>query len=508
MLEGAGDAIATLRRARYDASARRDTMPLSLRKTQGRVTWASNLGEEIETTGFTRADKARFAGRLAQETDIARALFAQDRFSRDGHMLGFEVESWIVDHNYAPSSINQHLLETLNNPLVVPELSRFNIELNCDPLPLEGGALTQAYDALTGLWTACNDVAHRLDANLVMIGTLPTIRDEDLMLANMSPLNRYYALNKEVLRLRGGRPMRVDIAGRDHLISEHKDVMLEAATTSFQIHLKAPADLAHLYYNASIAISGPILAACGNAPFLFGKALWEETRIPLFEQAVKVPGPARVCMGSGYASRSLIEVFEENLRDYDALLPIAYDDPPEAMRHLRLHNGVIWRWNRPLIGFDDGGAPHFRIEHRILPAGPTFIDMIANAALYLGLVRAIALAGECGTGGLTFVDARQNFYAAARLGLDARLVWPGEGEIAAGRLLLERLIPAARGGLADLGVAEADFLDVIEARVKTGQTGAAWQRKALEARGGDLYSMMAAYCERQRSGAPVHQWGA
>ncbi len=468
------------------------------------------MGEEIKTTGFTPADKARFTGRLAEETGIARRLYEADAFSRDGHMVGFEIETWIVDHNYAPSSINLNVLEALDHPLVVPELSRFNLELNCAPFRLAGDALTQAHESLTRLWATCNDVAHRLDANLVLIGTLPTIRDADLTLANMSPLNRYYALNQEVLRLRGGAPLHVNIAGRDRLASVHQDVMLEAATTSFQIHLKAPADLAHLYYNASVAASGPILAACGNAPFLFGKALWEETRIPLFEQAVKVPGPARVSMGSGYATRSLIEIFEENLRDYDALLPMAFDDPPEAMRHLRLHNGVIWRWNRPLVGFDESGAPHLRIEHRILPAGPTFIDMMANAALYLGLARALAMAGRGaggnGAGGLAFNDARRNFYSAARFGLDAKLDWPGAGETAADRLLLERLIPDARAGLHDLGVAEDGFLDIVEARVRTRQTGAAWQRNALEARGGDLYGLMAAYCERQRSGAPVHQW--
>lgn len=465
------------------------------------------MGEEIRTIGFTVEDKALFTARLAQETEIARALLAADKFSRAGHMLGFEIEAWIVDHNYFPASINQLLLEALNNPLVVPELSKFNLELNCAPLTLEGDALGGAYDALTEVWAHCNAVAHRLDANLVMIGTLPTIRDEDLSIDNMSPLNRYYALNSEVLRLRGGRPLRVDILGREHLVSEHRDVMLEAATTSFQVHLKSPANLAHLYYNASIAASAPILAASGNAPFLFGKALWEETRIPLFEQAVDVPGPSRVCLGSGYVTDSLLEIFEENARDYDALLPIAFDDGPEAMRHLRLHNGVIWRWNRPLIGFDDDGAPHLRVEHRILPAGPSFVDMMANAALYLGLARALALSGDNGTGGLSFEAARRNFYTAARHGLEAALTWPGEGEIGAGRLLLERLIPAARQGLADLGVDDPrGYLDVIEARVRAGQTGAVWQRKALAACDGDLFAMMAAYCEGQRSGAPVHEW--
>jgi hypothetical protein len=470
------------------------------------------MGEEIETTGFTRDDFVRFADRLAEETEIARNLFLADGFSRSGHMLGFEIECWILDHNYFPASINQRLLEILSHPLVVPELSRFNVELNCEPLPLTGDVLDRAARALSQLWAECNAVAHTLDANMVMTGTLPTIRDEDLTLANMSPLNRYYALNREVLRQRRGRALRVDIAGREHLVSEHRDVMLEAATTSFQIHLKAPADLVQLYYNASIAISGPVLAACGNAPFLFGKCLWEETRIPLFEQAVAVPSASkasrRVSMGSGYLTDSCFELFEQNRREYPVLLPMSYDEPPAALRHLRLHNGTIWRWNRPLIGFDHDGAPHLRIEHRVLPAGPTICDMIANAALYLGLARYVALSSQGGAGGLSFADALRNFYAAARHGLDATTVWPGAGAIGVDMLLLEQLIPKAREGLADLGVDDRDgpFLDIVEARVRSRQTGACWQRKAFEAHGRDVYKLMAAYCERQRSGAPVHQW--
>ena len=464
------------------------------------------MGEEIETVGFTQEDKTRFAERLAHETNLARRLFADGAFSQDGYELGFEIEAWILDHNYFPAPINQRLLERLNNPLAVPELSRFNLELNCVPLKLSGGALANALASLSRLWRDCNNVAHGLDANLVMIGTLPTIREEDLTLGNMSPLNRYTALNAEVLRQRGGRPLRIDIAGRDHLVSQHHDLMMEAATTSFQIHLKTPAQYAHLFYNASIAASGPILAASGNAPFLFGRSLWEETRIPLFEQAVVVPGAPRVSMGSGYASESCLELFEENLRDYSALLPMAFDAPPQALRHLRLHNGAIWRWNRPLIGFDENGAPHLRVEHRVLPAGPTLIDMIANAALYLGLVRSLAFSSHAGTDGLAFEDALRNFYAAARHGLDARLVWPGLGDIGADRLLLDHLLPAARDGVADFGLDAQKFLDVVEARIHARQTGAVWQRKAFEARGSSVYELMAAYCERQRSGAPAHEW--
>jgi gamma-glutamyl:cysteine ligase YbdK (ATP-grasp superfamily) len=465
------------------------------------------MGEEIGATGFTDADRAQFARRLTQETAHLRKLFATNGFACSGHTIGFEIETWIVDHNYFPAPVNTQLLAALNDPLVVPELSRFNLEFNCAPLPLEGEALSKAHDAFVEIWDRCNAVTHRLDAVLVMIGTLPTIRDEDMSYDNITPANRYHALNNEILRQRGGRPIRIDIAGAERLVSEHRDIMLEAATTSFQVHLKSPADLAHLYYNASIAVSGAVLAACGNAPFLFGKALWEETRIPLFEQAVVLKGPARVSMGAGYVENSLLEIFEENARDYDVLLAMSYDEPQDEMRHLRLHNGVIWRWNRPLIGFDDDGAPHLRIEHRILPAGPSLIDMIANAALYLGLARHLAMQGGNGAAGLTFANASRNFYASARYGLDASLIWPGVGEIAADRLLLETLIPAAREGLADFGVIDTrGYLDVIEQRVRRRQTGAAWQRKALAARNGDLYAMMAAYCEKQRSGAPVHEW--
>ncbi len=464
------------------------------------------MGEEIKAGAFTEEDVTRFQRRLEAETALARELFEADAFSQDGYAFGFEIESWILDHSFFPAPVNQQLLERLNDPLAVPELSRFNLELNSEPLALGKDMLSRSLSSLEALWRRCNQAAHGLDANLVLIGTLPTIREEDLTLDNISPLNRYYALNAEVLRRRGGAPLRIDIDGRDRLVSEHYDVMMEAATTSFQIHLKTPARLAHRFYNASVAASGPILAACGNAPFLFGRTLWEETRIPLFEQAVVVPGPARVSLGSGYAQASCLEFFEENLRDYSALLPIAFDEPPETLRHLRLHNGVIWRWNRPLIGFDDGNSPHFRIEHRILPAGPSLVDMIANAALYLGLARHLALGSANGDGGLPFEAARANFYAAARHGLEARLCWPGVGEMGARDLLSDLLLPAARRGLSDFGLDAQEFLDIVEARIHSGRTGAAWQRAAFEAHGRSHYELMAAYCERQRSGAPAHEW--
>ena len=231
------------------------------------------MGEEITATEFRPQEFRRFLECLTRETHLAEEWRDAGRFENERYVLGFEVEAWLLDHNYFPHSINERFLATLDDPLVVPELSRFNVELNCTPLPVGGATFRRAEAELNSLWQRCNTTAHGLDANIVMIGTLPTIREEDLSLENISPLKRYTALNTQVLRQRGGKPIKIDIAGPEHLTAEHGDVMLEAATTSFQVHLLVPASLAHNYYNASLMVSGPALAAAVNAPFLFDKLL-------------------------------------------------------------------------------------------------------------------------------------------------------------------------------------------------------------------------------------------
>jgi hypothetical protein len=403
--------------------------------------------------------------------------------------------------------------------MVVPELSKFNVELNGTPQVLGPGALIRLEAELAATWRHCMAVADELGAALVMIGILPTITEPDLCLANMSPLNRYHALNRQVMRARRGRPITVDISGREHLLTKHHDVMLEAATTSFQVHLQVPASRAARYYNASLVLSAPIVAACGNSPFLFGRDLWDETRVPLFEQAVslgrKSPSmhdPAhRVTFGGGYVRASLLECFAENETFYPCLLPIAFCDGAATLEHLRLHNGTIWRWNRPLIGFDEHGAPHFRIEHRALPSGPSVLDMISNAALYFGLAHHFAGCEVAPESRLPFERARENFYRAARDGLVSQLEWLDGIKIESRALLLDELLPAARNGLSGLGLEPGEidrYLGVIEARVRSGQTGAAWLRRRLSACGGDLAELTAAYLAHQRTGVPAHEWPA
>jgi gamma-glutamylcysteine synthetase len=411
-----------------------------------------------------------------------------------------------------PAPIADALLAGLEDPFVVPELATFIAEINGTPLALRGDCLSRLANELERTLARCRDAASALDAHLVSIGILPTVRPGDLSLAAMTPRARYRALNDKILALRHDRPLKLVIQGRDSLELEWHDVMLEAAATAFQIHLKVSAADSARVYNASKIISGPMVAISANSPFLFGKCLWEETRIPLFEQAVSVGGPIlqeRVSFGFRYAERSVIETFRANLERYPILLPQCMDEDVSQLAHVRLHNGTIWRWNRPLIGFDAQGRPHLRIEHRVAPAGPTAADMIANAALYLGAVRDFATAPEAPESRIPFLQTRTAFYTCAREGLAAEIQWL-DGEIRpVTSILQEDLVPRARRGLTALGVDAAEiahWLHIIEQRLATGRTGAQWLRTWVDRHGGDPCELTAAYLTRQESGRPVHTW--
>jgi hypothetical protein len=475
------------------------------------------MGQEINRTHFSEADLQQFSALLADETAALRSFAKAGGFSDPRYVAGFELEAWLLDHAGLPSPVNASYLQALNNPLVVPELSRFNVELNAPPLEMGAGTLAAMEESLLGTWEDCQQVAHDMDTVLAMIGILPTIRDEDLCLANMSAMNRFDVLNAQVLQQRNGAPIRIDIEGCDHLVLSRPDVMLEAATTSFQLHLQVPFDRAGRYYNASLVSCAPLLAAAVNSPLLFGQRLWQETRVPLFEQSVELGGYSglaeptvrRVTFGRGYVARSPLELFQENLEHYPVLLPMPQAEPASRFPHLRLHNGAIWRWVRPLIGFDGAGQGHVRLEQRVLPSGPTVLDMVANAALYFGLVHALARQPHAVELDLPFAAARANFYAAARQGLQAELTWLDGRRYVARGLILDAALPLARQGLQDFGLPDAEiehYLGVVEARVRSGQTGSAWQLQRLAQVNGDVHRMMDDYLDNQRSGAPVHEW--
>ena len=469
------------------------------------------MGQEIADSHFQAADFDAFRQRLRRETLLLKQWFEDGFFSVGEHFIGFELEAWLVDEQAHPAPINQSVLERLNDPLVVPELARFNLEFNGTPQRLTGAALSRLAEELERTWKHCNQLAGESNARLAMIGILPTVVESDLNPGNMSSMLRYLALDEQLNLLRGGSPVQIDISGRDRLHFSHKDVMLESATTSFQIHLKVDPDQAGRFYNAAKLVSAAMVAVSANSPYLFGAELWEETRIPLFEQAVPVIGgerAKRVTLGTRYIEE-IFDCFATNLECYPVLLPQLMDGSEEQLSHLRLHNGTIWRWNRPLIGFDRQGRPHIRIEHRVVPAGPTVADAIANAAFFVGLVHTLANQSPVPEKRLPYPLARENFYQAARHGLEADIHWLDGRRGGLRELIQQECLGLAKTGLDNLGIDPQEsqhWLGIIAERVSSGQNGASWQRAWVRRHGLDMAGLTESYLERQETLRPVHEW--
>lgn len=467
------------------------------------------MGQEIEQERFSAHDFAAFARRLEEETALLDRQLRDGRFDGGAWRAGFELEAWLVDTDLRPAPVIEPLLASLADPLVVHELARYNVELNGPPQLLTGTGLRQLHENLARIWTVCEAAAEPLGVSLAMAGIWPGAREEDPCLANMSEQRRFHALNEQHARLRGDLPIRLDIRGRERFVADHVGLMIESMATSFQIHLQVDARDGVRFYNAAQIATAPLVAVAANSPYLFGHDLWDETRIPLFEQALAVGaggGAQRVTFGDDYCHASLLELFEANRDRFPPMLPTHIDQPAEALPHLRLHNGTIWRWNRVLIGSNE--TPHLRIEHRAVPAGPTVADCIANAAFFYGLVHSLARAEEPPEKRLPFAAAQANFYRAARFGLAAGIEWPGMGRCEAPRLLAA-LLPRAAEGLAAFGVDQGDidaYLGIVEGRLRHGQNGAGWQRAWVARHGRSMPDLAAAYLERQRSGRPVHEW--
>lgn len=470
------------------------------------------MGQEITDSRFDASAFTEFRRRLDAETALLGDWIADGKLAGDERHFGFEVEGWLVDEAAQPAAQNQDFLAAVDDPLVVPELARFNFEINSAPLRLADGVLDAMHDALRTRWQLCVTKAAELDLRPLLIGILPTVRSEHLSLDSMSPMERYRAINDQIFRLRHGEPILLDIQGEEHLTHQHDDVMLEAGTTSLQIHVQVNAAEAARAFNVSKMVSAITVGAAANAPFLFGRQLWHETRIPLFEQAVAVGGSdysKRVTFGIRYAEQSILECFEANRTRYPVILPDVMDKPVERLAHLRLHNGTIWRWNRPLIGFDEHGVPHCRIEHRVTAAGPTPCDAMANTALYLGLFEALMRSSELLESLLPFDVARENFYAAARYGLSASIRWMNGSTQTLAEHLTSHLLDTATDGLVAAGVSsdEAEhWLSVIRGRVERMRTGADWQIAWVQRHGRDFAALVDAYAERQVGNTPVHEW--
>ncbi len=485
------------------------------------------MGRDITHSHFKKVDFDRYSSKMSAELNWVCQWFEQQKNTTEAvhnPTIGFEMEMCLVDADGAPASVNELLLQQLQGTdafsQITLELAQFNIELNGSVFKLTGITLRNMQQELQQLYRGCQQAAEAIGCNIVMIGSLPSLQEQHLQLDNMSHMTRYQALNEQVLRSRKGKAIELDIQGAETLKSVHYDVMLESVATSFQLHLQLPFSRSVRYYNAAIILSAPVVALSANSPFLFAKELWCETRIPVFEQAVSVGGYdgamfgpiKRVSFGSGYARESLLECFQENLAHYPVLLPEVFDTAIEDLEHLSLHNGTIWRWNRPLIAYKGNGQQrqyHLRLEHRVIPAGPTVVDSIANAAFFYGVITSLATQSLIPEQHLSFEQAKNNFYLAAKQGLKARLKWLSGEAVSVKALILDNLLPMAKTGLQQMRIEDEDidyYLGIIEQRVSNGQNGAAWQRQYITEHGKDMQAMTRAYLEHQQMGEPVHTW--
>jgi len=415
---------------------------------------------------------------------------------------------------------------------VLLELARYNIELNVPPRPLPGDSALELEQHLRESLTRADDAAQRRGAHIVAVGILPTIMPEHFQGEWISANNRYTALNDSIFVARG-EDIYLDIEGPtgERVATYCETIAPESACTSVQLHLQvAPTDFA-AHWNAAQALVAPQIALAANSPFFFGKRLHAETRIELFSQAtdtrsveLKNQGVRpRVFFGERWIT-SIFDLFEENVRYFPALLAEVSDEDPVSklqageaptLSELRLHNGTVYRWNRPIYDIV-GDRPHLRVENRVLPAGPTILDVMANAAFYYGVIRKLAADDRPVWTKMSFGVAEQNFLNAARDGIDATLYWPGYGQVSVDELVLRHLLPLAHEGLKEWGVSDAvreRYLSVIEGRCKTGSNGATWQTQAvqrLEEQGMDrqaaLSRMLEIYHGHMHTNEPVHTW--
>lgn len=445
--------------------------------------------------------------------------------------IGAEQEMFLVDRNMRPAPLYGQVLRHLNDSRFVTELAKFNLEANVTPLKFGGRSLRVMEAELQEMMALARRAAAACNAEVVLTGILPTLTLQDLTLDNITDLPRYRELNRTLTALRG-QEFVVHIKGLDQLDVTSDNMMLEACNTSFQVHYQVDPERFHEFYNVAQAITAPLLAVSVNSPLLFRKRLWHETRLALFEHSVDERSitqrererPPRVGFGDSWMRGSVMDLYREDIARFRIIMTSESDEDPNAvlmrgeiprLSALRIHNGTVWHWNRPCYGILDG-KPHLRIENRVMPAGPTIIDEMANAALFFGLMHEMAHEYPPIPEILQFDHAKENFYAAARHGLNAQFHWMRGRPIPSSELLRKELIPLARQGLkrADIDPADIErYLGVLEERVQSGITGSQWILKSITGMNSQqapqetrFRLLTEALLRNQRSGIPVHCW--
>ncbi|MBS1261770.1 MAG: Glutamate--cysteine ligase [Calditrichaeota bacterium] len=487
------------------------------------------MGKMFERSSGEVEKLREFTSALLRDVHALEQMLDRGMIESQVRRIGAEQEMALVDDSWRPSPVADSVLAELDDPHFTTEIARFNLECNLEPMTFAGDALRRMERELDRYLEAARAAAAKHGSGIVLAGILPSIRKTDLTLENMTPRERYHRLNDALTRLRGSH-YQLDIVGSDELNVTHDNVMLEACNTSFQLHFQVDADEFATMYNIAQAVTGPVLAAAVNSPLLGRYRLWHETRIALFQQSLDTrTGPherdlqPRVSFGTRWLDSSVLEIYQEDIARFKVLMSVdSVTDPFElladgrtpGLEALCLHNGTVYRWNRACYGVG-GGKPHLRIENRVLPAGPSVLDEVGNAAFWFGLMAGLKDRYRDITEVMEFDDARDNFAAAARHGLNARFTWVEGRKVDAKTLILDVLLPSARDGMIERGIDRADvdrYLRVVRERVEREMTGSQWMLKSLASMRGkgtrweQVHALVASAASRQLTGKPVHEW--
>ncbi|HEX8188902.1 MAG TPA: glutamate-cysteine ligase family protein [Pyrinomonadaceae bacterium] len=467
---------------------------------------------------------------LLNDLSALEKMLAEGLIEDGVRRIGAEQEMFLVDRDMRPAPAAQEVMRRVGDPRLTTEIARFNLEANLTPRPLEGDCLRRLEAEVWEVVGVVREGARPCGADVLLAGILPTLRREDMSLEQITPAPRYYQLNDAVMGMRGNA-VRIHVKGIDEVSVFSDNIMPLSSNTSFQVHMQVGPDEFVPLYNMAQAVTAPVLAAAVNSPLWLGSRLWQETRLALFQHSADARTaaqrdrgfPTRVGFGESWLKGSVIELFREDIARFRVIVTAETEEDSlevrarggvPCLKALQLHNGTVWWWNRPCYGVAEGRA-HLRIENRVLPAGPTVLDEVANTAFYVGLMQALpGVYGEVDKL-MPFEDAKANFFAAGRHGLGAQFRWVGGESRTASDLILEHLLPIAREGLAASRIDAADvdlYLGTIEERVRRGQTGAQWALRSLAALSpegtheGRLRALAAEMHVRQQTGEPVHAW--
>ena len=489
------------------------------------------MGELDVKLVSTQKQLNNFTKCLLQDVQAMERMLEEGWFETDVVKIGAEQEICLIDKHYKPAPISLDLLKKLDDERFTTELAQFNIEANLTPRLFRGGCFSDMEAEINEMLGKLRETCHSLEVDFVLTGILPTIRKFDLGMDNLTPLQRYHALVKAIKKLRG-KVYELRIKGIDELNIKHDSAMLEACNTSFQVHLQvSPDDFVNKYNNAQ-AVAAPVLALACNSPLLFGRRLWSETRVALFQQSIDTritsehlrERSPRVTFGSAWLRNSIMDLYKEDITRFRVMLMTdidqnVFDQINEGitpkLKALTIHNSTVYRWNRPCYGISENGKPHLRIENRVLPSGPSVIDEVSNAAFWLGIMEAFGNEYPDVTQLMDFDDAKANFLSASRSGLDTELTWINGQKIGVSELIKKELIPIAKQGLKKARVKKEDidkYMGIIEERNATRKTGTSWLLNCFSSlskettREETSIALTSAILKNQVEGKPIAEW--